>query len=184
MFTAQQLPDDVAATLTAADVRRILDLQVEYFERKGVSGNGSSHTPVGPVVIGAAIVMYLIEFFADKIPYVDTLWDLIHTAIRPIGGALIAVATLGDASTPVEGLIALLGGKRDPDMPNVPTVGETVPGYVAQSWQGLFARAGTPKPSAKSSVPSRRTTACVCSPCSGRRAAARPRSCWRASCDG
>ena len=43
-------------------------------------------------------------------------------------------------------LIALLGGKRDPDMPNVPTVSETVPGYVAQSWQGLFARAGTPKP--------------------------------------
>lgn len=43
-------------------------------------------------------------------------------------------------------LIALLGAKRDPDTPNVPTVGETVPGYVAQSWQGLFARAGTPKP--------------------------------------
>jgi tripartite-type tricarboxylate transporter receptor subunit TctC len=42
-------------------------------------------------------------------------------------------------------LIALLGAKRDPDMPNVPTVGETVPGYVAQSWQGLFARAGTPE---------------------------------------
>src|SRR4030095_5653004 len=63
-----------------------------------------------PVVIGVAIVMYLIEFFADKIPYVDSLWDLIHTAIRPVGGALIAVATLGDASTPVEGLIALLGG--------------------------------------------------------------------------
>jgi hypothetical protein len=62
------------------------------------------------VVIGAAIVMYLVEFFADKIPYVDTLWDLIHTAIRPLGGALIAVATLGDASAPVEGLVALLGG--------------------------------------------------------------------------
>jgi tripartite-type tricarboxylate transporter receptor subunit TctC len=42
-------------------------------------------------------------------------------------------------------LIALLGNARDPDLPNVPTVGETVPGYVAQSWQGLFARAGTPK---------------------------------------
>ncbi len=42
-------------------------------------------------------------------------------------------------------LIALLAGTRDPDMPDVPTVGETVPGYVAQSWQGLFARAGTPK---------------------------------------
>jgi hypothetical protein len=38
------------------------------------------------------------------------LWDLIHTAIRPVGGALIAVGTLGEASAPVEGLIALLGG--------------------------------------------------------------------------
>ena len=62
------------------------------------------------VVIGVAIVMYLVEFFADKIPYVDSLWDLIHTAIRPVGGALIAVATLGDASPAVEGLVALLGG--------------------------------------------------------------------------
>jgi hypothetical protein len=62
------------------------------------------------VVIWAAIGMYLVEFFADKIPYVDTLWDVVHTAIRPIGGALIAVATLGDASAPVEGLVALLGG--------------------------------------------------------------------------
>lgn len=62
------------------------------------------------VVIGAAIALYLIEFFADKIPYFDSLWDLIHTAIRPIGGALIAVATLGEATPTVEGLIALLGG--------------------------------------------------------------------------
>jgi hypothetical protein len=62
------------------------------------------------VVIGVAGALYLIEFFADKIPYVDTLWDMIHTVIRPVGGALIAVATLGDASPTVEGLIALLGG--------------------------------------------------------------------------
>jgi len=62
------------------------------------------------VVIGAAIVMYLIEFLADKIPYVDSLWDTIHTAIRPVGGALIAVSTLGDASPMVQGLVALLGG--------------------------------------------------------------------------
>ena len=62
------------------------------------------------VVLGVAIVMYLVEFFADKIPYVDSLWDLIHTAIRPIGGALIAVTTLGDASPTVQGLVALLGG--------------------------------------------------------------------------
>ena len=61
-------------------------------------------------VIGAAIVLYLVEFFADKIPYFDSLWDMLHTAIRPIGGALIAVTTLGDASPGVEGLVALLGG--------------------------------------------------------------------------
>src|SRR6185503_4317475 len=48
--------------------------------------------------------------FADKIPYLDSVWDLVHTAIRPVGGALIAVATLGDASPAIEGLVALLGG--------------------------------------------------------------------------
>jgi hypothetical protein len=62
------------------------------------------------IVIGAAIVMYLIEFVADKIPWVDSIWDGIHTVIRPIGGALIAVATLGHASPTVQGLVALLGG--------------------------------------------------------------------------
>ena len=62
------------------------------------------------VVIGAAIVMYLFEFLADKVPYFDSLWDGIHTVIRPVGGALIAVATLGEASPTIEGLVALLGG--------------------------------------------------------------------------
>ena len=62
------------------------------------------------IVIGIAIVMYVVEFFADKIPYFDSVWDLVHTAIRPVGGALIAVATLGEASPAVEGLVALLGG--------------------------------------------------------------------------
>jgi len=62
------------------------------------------------VVIAAALVMYVIEFFADKIPYFDSLWDAIHTAIRPIGGAFIAVATLGNASPEVKGLVALIGG--------------------------------------------------------------------------
>ena len=62
------------------------------------------------IVIVAAIVMYLIEFVADKVPWVDSLWDAAHTVIRPIGGALIAVATLGHASPTVQGLVALLGG--------------------------------------------------------------------------
>lgn len=63
-----------------------------------------------PLIIGTALVLYLVEFFADKIPYFDSLWDILHTAIRPLGGALIAVTTLGDASPGVEGLVALLGG--------------------------------------------------------------------------
>jgi len=61
-------------------------------------------------IIGSALVMYAIEFFADKIPYVDTVWDMVHTAIRPVGGALIAVTTLGDASPTTEALVMLLGG--------------------------------------------------------------------------
>ena len=62
------------------------------------------------VVIGVALVLYVIEFVADKIPWVDSVWDAVHTVIRPIGGAVIAVATLGDASPAVKGLVALLGG--------------------------------------------------------------------------
>ncbi len=61
-------------------------------------------------IIGAAVVMYVVEFFADKIPWVDSLWDVVHTAIRPVGGAFIAVTTLGEASPTVEALVALLGG--------------------------------------------------------------------------
>jgi hypothetical protein len=61
-------------------------------------------------VIGTAIVLYLVEFVADKVPWVDTLWDSVHTVIRPLGGALVAVAGLGEASPATQGLIALLGG--------------------------------------------------------------------------
>jgi hypothetical protein len=63
-----------------------------------------------PWVIGAAALLYVVEFFADKIPWVDTMWDTVHTFVRPVGGALIAVATLGEASPTAEGLVALLGG--------------------------------------------------------------------------
>lgn len=63
-----------------------------------------------PWIIGAAGVLYVIEFVADKIPWVDSMWDSVHTIIRPVGGALIAVAALGDASPVITGLIALLGG--------------------------------------------------------------------------
>jgi hypothetical protein len=62
------------------------------------------------LVIYGAIGMYLIEFLADKIPWVDSMWDAVHTVIRPLGGALVAVAAVGEASPAVEGLVAVLGG--------------------------------------------------------------------------
>jgi hypothetical protein len=61
-------------------------------------------------IIGGALVLYVVEFFADKIPWLDTAWDAIHTAIRPLGGALIAVTTLGEASPGMQAAAALLGG--------------------------------------------------------------------------
>jgi hypothetical protein len=61
-------------------------------------------------IIGAALVLYAVEFVADKIPWVDTLWDAVHTLIRPLGGALIAIATLGEASPTLEAVVALAGG--------------------------------------------------------------------------
>ena len=63
-----------------------------------------------PAVIWTALLLYVVEFVADKVPWVDSAWDAVHTVIRPLGGALIAVATLGEASLPVEGLVALVGG--------------------------------------------------------------------------
>ena len=61
-------------------------------------------------IIGGALALYVIEFVADKIPWVDSAWDAIHTVIRPVGGALIAVATLGEQSTAMQTLVALFGG--------------------------------------------------------------------------
>jgi len=48
-----------------------------------------------PWVLAVAIGLYLVEFFADKIPYLDTVWDLIHTFIRPPAAALLAYAAAG-----------------------------------------------------------------------------------------
>src|SRR6266852_7086435 len=47
-----------------------------------------------PVVISVALFLYLVEFFADKIPYVDTAWDAIHTFIRPPAAAILAYAAV------------------------------------------------------------------------------------------
>src|SRR3954463_12435555 len=61
-------------------------------------------------IIGGALALYAVEFIADKIPWVDSVWDAVHSVIRPVGGAAIAVATLGDASPTMETFVALIGG--------------------------------------------------------------------------
>jgi len=63
-----------------------------------------------PWVIGAAGFMMLMEFFADKVPAIDSAWDAIHTFIRIPAGALLAAAATGDSLTPLTVAAGLLGG--------------------------------------------------------------------------
>lgn len=63
-----------------------------------------------PWVIGAAAIMYLVEFFADKIPGFDSVWDAIHTFVRIPAGALLAAGAIGDVSTGMEIAAGILGG--------------------------------------------------------------------------
>jgi hypothetical protein len=63
-----------------------------------------------PIIIGVAAFLYLIEFIADKIPWIDTAWDSVHTFIRPVGAAALAVAALGNAHPAFEVVAALLAG--------------------------------------------------------------------------
>jgi hypothetical protein len=61
-WVVAHIPDVVAATLTSDDVRRILEFQLEYFQQKGVSGNGSGPHSTGTVVVGGAeAVAYIVE---------------------------------------------------------------------------------------------------------------------------
>jgi Domain of unknown function (DUF4126) len=63
-----------------------------------------------PWVIGIAAALYVIEFFADKIPYVDTVWDTVHTLIRPPAAAVLAYASAGAAPPEWRWGAALLAG--------------------------------------------------------------------------
>lgn len=63
-----------------------------------------------PAVLGASGFMCFVEFFADKIPLVDSLWDTVHTLIRIPAGAALAAAALGADSQAMAWMGALLGG--------------------------------------------------------------------------
>lgn len=61
-------------------------------------------------IIGAAAFLYLVEFVADKVPYVDSVWDVIHTFIRVPAGALVAYAAVGDLDPATQAVAFLFGG--------------------------------------------------------------------------
>ena len=61
-------------------------------------------------VLAAAGLMFALEFVADKIPYVDSTWDAISTAIRPTVGAVIGVLLAGDATTLEQAVLGVVGG--------------------------------------------------------------------------
>ncbi|MFC1621729.1 DUF4126 domain-containing protein, partial [Candidatus Omnitrophota bacterium] len=63
-----------------------------------------------PFVIAVAILMYAVEFFADKIPLVDSAWDSVHTFIRPLGGAALSYMAMADIGPVAQIPAALLSG--------------------------------------------------------------------------
>jgi hypothetical protein len=63
-----------------------------------------------PVIVSVAGVLYFLEFFADKVSWIDSAWDAVHTIIRPIGGALLAIQVLGHSTPTFDVIVALLAG--------------------------------------------------------------------------
>jgi len=61
-------------------------------------------------VMGGAALLYAVEFVADKVPYLDTVWDGMHTFIRPAAGAFLAFSMVGHVDPKWQVLAALLGG--------------------------------------------------------------------------
>jgi hypothetical protein len=77
---------------------------------------GATHLPGGLDaldnwwIIGVAAGLYLVEFFADKIPYLDSVWDAVHTFIRVPAGAIVAYAATSQTDTTVMIVATLIGG--------------------------------------------------------------------------
>lgn len=61
-------------------------------------------------VLAAAGIMMVVEFFADKIPWLDSGWDAVHTLLRPAGGVLLGMAALGDMDPKMLAIGGLLSG--------------------------------------------------------------------------
>ena len=98
-WVVAHVPDLVAATLTPGDVRRILDFQLEFFQRKGVAGNGSSAHPPGDVIVGGAeTVEYIVTRSAATGE--EYLPEQVHAVIETQLAYLRAIGAVGDAARP------------------------------------------------------------------------------------
>ena len=96
-WVVAHVPDVVAATLTPGDVRRILDFQLEFFQRKGVAGNGSSAHPPGDVIVGGAeTVDYIVDRSAATGE--EYLPEQVHAVIETQLAYLRAIGAVGDAA--------------------------------------------------------------------------------------
>ena len=63
-----------------------------------------------PLIVGISGTLFVLEFFADKVPWVDSLWDAVHTFIRPVGVVLLGLAALGEMPTYLQVTAALIAG--------------------------------------------------------------------------
>ncbi len=63
-----------------------------------------------PLIIALAVILYAVEFFADKIPFVDSAWDTVHTFVRPAGGAFLSYMAMADMGPVMQTAGALISG--------------------------------------------------------------------------
>lgn len=63
-----------------------------------------------PWILGVSGALFAIEFFADKIPWVDSTWDVLHTIVRPVGGIMLALTALGELDPAMSVVAGLLSG--------------------------------------------------------------------------
>lgn len=115
MDAYQQLIATIALTMGAAWASGInLYATIAVLGILGVTGNvvlpESLLVLQDPLVIGAAALMYAVEFFADKTPGVDTGWDAIHSFIRIPAGVMLAAGAVGEANPSLVIVAGILGG--------------------------------------------------------------------------
>jgi hypothetical protein len=115
MNSYQQLISTISLTMGAAWASGInLYATIGTLGILGATGNivlpAQLHVLQEPLVIGAAFLMYFVEFFADKTPGIDTGWDVIHTFIRIPAGVMLAAGAVGDVNPAVAIAAGILGG--------------------------------------------------------------------------